>query len=317
MHGMKQKKIQFETVIDYEIVPGETSDIVRKMKSSGGFQSSLLATGSEILSKFWYRSYCTRILSFTADLVSTGLRGVIRQLISENVVDLVVTTCGTLDHDIARCFSNYLSGDFMLDDKKLLKAGYHRLGNVIIPKDAYGPAIERFMQHLLKESYPSPSSPIPPHQLIWEAGKALNNDSSILTWAFRKKVPVIVPGIMDGAFGSQLWLYYQSHRSFQIDMMADQQLMSDKIFDSEELGALILGGGIAKHHTIWWAQFKGGLDYAVYVTTATEYDGSLSGAQLREAISWSKVKPKAKQVTIIGDATIILPILASSALRKR
>ena len=31
-----------------------------------------------------------------------------------------------------------------------------------------------------------------------------------------------------------------------------------------------------------------GLDYAVYVTTAQEFDGSLSGAIAREAISWGK-----------------------------
>jgi len=171
------------------------------------------------------------------------------------------------------------------------------------------------MQELLKEKYSDASNPIPPHQLIWEAGRKLD-EKSILYWAYRNKVPVVVPGIMDGAFGSQLWLFYQSHRKFQIDMMKDQQLLADTIFSSKKLGALILGGGIAKHHTIWWAQFKGGLDYAVYVTTASEYDGSLSGAQLREAISWSKVKPKAKQVTIMGDATIIFPILASAALRK-
>ncbi|RLG75510.1 MAG: deoxyhypusine synthase, partial [Thermoprotei archaeon] len=73
----------------------------------------------------------------------------------------------------------------------------------------------------------------------------------------------------------------------------------------------ILGGGISKHHTIWWNQFKGGLDYAVYVTTAVEWDGSLSGAKTREAISWGKIKTSARHVTVYGDVTVILPILAS------
>ncbi|MEM4057270.1 MAG: deoxyhypusine synthase family protein, partial [Thermoplasmata archaeon] len=76
------------------------------------------------------------------------------------------------------------------------------------------------------------------------------------------------------------------------------------------------GGGISKHHTIWWNQFKGGLDYAVYITTAEEYDGSLSGARLREAVSWGKIKAKAKYITVEGDATIILPILIGSIISK-
>jgi deoxyhypusine synthase len=48
------------------------------------------------------------------------------------------------------------------------------------------------------------------------------------------------------------------------------------------------------------------------LTTAFEYDGSLSGAQIREAVSWGKVKPEAKKVTVYGDATIILPILLAA-----
>jgi len=51
------------------------------------------------------------------------------------------------------------------------------------------------------------------------------------------------------------------------------------------------------------------LDYAVYITTAQEYDGSLSGAQPREAISWGKLNEKAKYVTVYGDITIALPMI--------
>ena len=78
----------------------------------------------------------------------------------------------------------------------------------------------------------------------------------------------------------------------------------------------MVGGGISKHHPIWWNQFKGGLDYVVYITTAQEYDGSLSGAKINEAISWGKVKENAKFVTVEGDATIILPLLYGALLDR-
>ena len=91
----------------------------------------------------------------------------------------------------------------------------------------------------------------------------------------------------------------------------DELALSNIAFDNKVTGALMVGGGISKHHVIWWNQFKGGLDYAVYITTASQYDGSLSGARLTEAVSWGKVKEKAKYVTIDGDATIILPIIFS------
>ena len=76
----------------------------------------------------------------------------------------------------------------------------------------------------------------------------------------------------------------------------------------------MLGGGISKHHVIWWNQFKGGLDYVIYITTAPEYDGSLSGARIKEAVSWGKVKEEAKYITIEGDATVLLPLLVAKFL---
>ena len=149
--------------------------------------------------------------------------------------------------------------------------------------------------------------------LIWEFGKQLENEKnyeeSIIYWSWKNKIPIYVPGITDGAFGSQIWMYYQENRDFTIDLLKDEQELSDIVFNSDKSGALIIGGGISKHHTIWWNQFKGGLDYVVYITTAVEYDGSLSGAQTREAISWGKVKDDSDVATVIGDVSFTFPLI--------
>lgn len=147
--------------------------------------------------------------------------------------------------------------------------------------------------------------------MIHEFGKSLNDKNSILYQAAKRNIPVYVPGISDGAFGTNL-LWFSQDNNFKIDILKDEKELSDIGFKSKTTGALIVGGGISKHHTIWWNQFKGGLDYAVYVTTATEFDGSLSGARTHEAISWGKIKEKARHVNIFGDATIILPIMFSA-----
>lgn len=101
------------------------------------------------------------------------------------------------------------------------------------------------------------------------------------------------------------------NRDFKINIFQDEHLLSDIMFTSKKTGALMIGGGISKHHTIWWNQFRGGLDYAIYITTAVEYDGSLSGARTREAISWGKIKPRANHITVEGDATVLLPLIVS------
>ena len=159
-----------------------------------------------------------------------------------------------------------------------------------------------------------------PENLIWEFGKSLkqekNCEESIIYWSWKNQIPIFVPGITDGAFGSQMWLYYQEHRDFTIDLLKDEQELSDIIFDAKKSGALIIGGGISKHHVIWWAQYRNGLDYAIYITTAMEHDGSLSGARSHEAVSWGKVKENAKHITIEGDATVILPLTISALLER-
>ncbi len=260
---------------------------------------------------------CTKFLSFPAAPVATGLRGVLIDMVRGGLVDVIVTASGTLDHDIARTLASYYHGRFEMDDDQVRKAGYHRLGNVLVPLDNYGPLVERRMQALLERLYRSGSRSVTTEELCREIGKDLDSEESLLYWAQRKNVPVFVPGIMDGAVGSQIWLFAERNRDFKVDVIGDERRLSDLVGEAEKAGALVIGGGISKHHVLWWNQFRGGLDYACYITTAQEFDGSLSGAQVREAVSWGKVKPKARQVTLYAEATTVLPFIASYALTKR
>ena len=149
------------------------------------------------------------------------------------------------------------------------------------------------------------------YELVWEFGKRLDCEDSIIYWAAKNKIPVIVPGITDGMIGYQLWMFSQD-KDFRIDVLKDEQLLNDRVWEAERTGALIVGGGISKHHTIWWNQFKGGLDYTVYLTTAFEEDGSLSGARPREAVSWGQIKENAEKTFVWGEATSILPLIVSA-----
>jgi len=296
-----------------------TNKLVRELYESGGFTAKKLAVGVDILETMVKEKDCSTFLSFPACIISTGTRGVIKEILKRKLVDVVITTCGTLDHDLARVWKDYYHGTFMADDKDLHKKGINRLGNIFIPLECYGTVLEEKMQPILKELYQKKQK-WSTKDIIWEFGKRLesekNGKDSIMYWAWKNKIPIFVPGITDGAFGSQMWMYYQEHRDFTIDLFSDEQSLSDIVFTSKKMGAFIIGGGISKHHVIWWAQFKDGLDYAVYLTTAVEHDGSLSGARMREAVSWGKLKEQATYVTVEGDATVLLPLM-SSALFER
>lgn len=290
-------------------------EIFHQMSQSGGFESRNLADGLEILSTMISDKECLKFLSFVGAIVSTGNRGVIKDMIQKKWFDAVITTCGALDHDIARHFSNYREGSFTMDDGELADQNIHRLGNVLVPMESYGPLIEEKMQEILEEEYKQGKKEMSTADITSAIGKRLGEDS-FLYWAQKNSIPVIVPGIMDGAVGSQVWMFSQKHSDFKLNMTDDANTLSGLVFKAKKSGAFMLGGGISKHHTLWWNQYREGLDYAVYITTAQEFDGSLSGALVREAISWGKVTQSAKQTTIHAEITTMLPFLYRALLAK-
>ncbi|MGD0478162.1 MAG: deoxyhypusine synthase [Nitrososphaerales archaeon] len=301
----------------HSLVSPDLVSLVKAMGAGGGFQSKNLADAAEVLHSMYSKEDCTKFLSFPAAIVATGTRGVLIDLVREGMVDAIITASGTLDHDISRTLSDYYHGSFDMDDVALSKAGYHRLGNVLVPVASYGPLIEKRMQGLLSKMHARGATAPTTEELCREIGRDLDSEKSLLYWAQKKGVPVFVPGIMDGSVGSQLWLFAEKHRDFKVDIIGDERRLAEIVFASKKSGALVIGGGITKHHAIWWNQFRGGLDYVCYITTAVEYDGSLSGAQVREAISWGKVRAKAKKVNLYADATTVLPLLVSYALTMR
>ena len=289
--------------------------IFEELSQSGGFESVNLSDGLEILTEMISDNQCLRFISFVGAVVSTGLRGIIKNMIKNKWFDVVITTCGALDHDIARHFSHYKEGSFTMDDMELANQNIHRLGNVLVPMDSYGPLIEEKMQKFLEEEYQNGVREMTTVDICKMIGKHLGEDS-FLFWAYKNNISVVVPGIMDGAVGSQIWLFAQKHSDFKLNMTGDADLLSGFIFKAEKSGAFMIGGGISKHHTLWWNQYREGLDYAFYITTAQEFDGSLSGALVREAISWGKVTQKAKQSTLHAEVTTILPFIYSALIRK-
>ncbi|MCL5419749.1 MAG: deoxyhypusine synthase [Candidatus Marsarchaeota archaeon] len=287
----------------------KVSELIDSMRSMGGFSAQNMISGIDILERMLADRDSFNFLSFPADIVATGMRGMIADSVKN--FDAIITTCGTLDHDLAKAHGGkYSHGSFDVDDRKLHRLNIYRLGNIFIERDEYGLELEEAFNEIMEDicrSYPDRKE-YSPSELLAEFGKRVKDEHSILRQAYLNKVPVFVPGIVDGAFGTQMMLFFR-RKGLKLDLIKDEAVLGDIAFDNKTTGALMIGGGISKHHVIWWNQFKGGLDYAVYITTASQYDGSLSGARLTEAVSWGKVKEKARYATIDGDATIILPVM--------
>jgi len=324
-----------EPVVDYDFSAIESvSDLIAQMQTAGGFTATKFAHALTILQSMAseidaVKSDSTKVinwLSFPACLCATGTRGFFVEVVKRHMFNVISTTCGMLDHDIARAYKSYYHGAFELDDIELGQHSLMRLGNVIVPNASYGEIIEAIVMPVLEEIYHDRLKEtgltgaaawvgFGSIHLVWELGKRIGTPDSLIYWAYKHQIPVCIPGITDGSIGAQLFMFRQKHRDFHIDTLADEQVMSDLTWEVEKSNALMVGGGISKHHVIWWNQYRGGLDSAVYITTAPEHDGSLSGARLREAISWGKMRPEAPNVCVEGDASLLLPLLGASLFK--
>ncbi|MEK6954490.1 MAG: deoxyhypusine synthase [Candidatus Micrarchaeota archaeon] len=279
---------------------------------NSGFQASELFAASNALNGMLSDKECTRFLAFTGNMAASGLRGIFADMLKRKMFDAVVTTGGAIDHDLMRSFSKYELGDFQQDDVALHKKGINRLGNILVDNKNYI-ALEKKMQPLLKKLH-SQKGIVSGRELISEIAKGIDDKNSFLYWSQKNNIPIFSPGLIDSAIGLQLFFYKQDHKDFVLDATGDMKELANLVLTAKRTGALILGGGISKHYTIASNLLRGGLDYSVYITTASAYDGSLSGAYPKEAKSWGKIKEKGKTAVVYGDATILLPLLYSSLI---
>ncbi|MEM3530793.1 MAG: deoxyhypusine synthase family protein, partial [Nitrososphaerales archaeon] len=174
------EKSKLKPVQDIELKkPYSAKIIINEMRNSGGFVGRHLAEGVDILVNMVKDKSCIKFLSFPAAPVATGLRGILKELIRLKLFDVVITTCGTLDHDLARSWGNYYEGSFWLDDKKLFKESFHRLGNIIIPHEVYGPMLEKKLKPFFKNLYEEGIREISSIELCKRLGEFVNDEHSI------------------------------------------------------------------------------------------------------------------------------------------
>ncbi len=188
-------------------------ELMDGMENVGGFSAQHMVDGIKILDSMLKDKHSFNFLSFPADIVATGLRGALAA--SVKYFDAIITTCGTLDHDLARAYGGkYSLGSFYADDAKLHREKIYRLGNVFIDQDEYGLEVEDYFTEIMNDIYRSTDykKEYSPSELLREFGKRMKDDGSIIRQAYLHNVPIFNPGILDGAFGTQLTMFSQDAR---------------------------------------------------------------------------------------------------------
>lgn len=256
---------------------------------------------------------CTIFLNYTSNLISSGLRETIRYLVQHQMVDVLVTTAGGIEEDFIKCLGPVYLGDFRMSGKELYKKGLNRNGNTLMLDDNYKKFDDWIMPILDEMLTKQKTQDInwTPSKMIRLLGKHISNTESVYYWAYKNNIPVFCPALTDGAIGEMLYLFSRKEPGLRLDIVEDMAKILDMVKACNKSGIVSLGGGVAKHHVLNANAWRDGADYAVYVTTAQEFDGCDSGAAPDEAVSWGKISRHAKPVKIFGDASIIFPLLVA------
>ena len=97
-----------------------------------GYQSVELAKAADVFVKM-KKNNAKIYLTFTSNMVTSGLRGFFAQLIELKIADVIVTTVGGIEEDIMKATGeDFRIGKFSSDDVELHEQGINRIGNILI-----------------------------------------------------------------------------------------------------------------------------------------------------------------------------------------
>ncbi len=293
--------------------PGMTvGELAEEMRRAGVIGAGRVGKAVEIVAEMFSDPDYTTFITLSGPLVPSGMRLIFRDLIRDGYVDAVVTNGANMVHDIVEAMGgSHMVGEVDVDDAELLERGINRVYDIFIESDTWV-ALEGFVWGILDGLPEDRRVDVPFHGLLREIGLKLDDEGSILFTAARKGVPIFCPGLLDSMLGIPLWMYSKRSR-LVINPLKDFDLLGDMIYEAKKTGAIILGGGMPKHHTQYMNTLREGLDAAIQISTARVEDGSLSGAPLKESVSWGKLKGD-KASTIFGDVTIVFPLIVAAAL---
>ncbi|WP_251342560.1 deoxyhypusine synthase [Haloplanus halophilus] len=302
---------------------GMTAGDLAAEYGKAGIGAAKMGRAVDVYAEMLARDDVTNFFGLAGAMVPGGMRQVVTDLIRDGHIDVLVTTGANLTHDSIEAIGGKHhhgrtgpEGQERDHDERLRDEGVDRIYNVYLPQEHF----TLFENHLREHVFPAFEGPVAISEFTRELGRAnaaanadVDEDAGIAAAAYENDVPVFVPAIQDSVLGIQAWMHSQVSE-FTLDALADLTNVTDVAFDAERTGATVVGGGVPKNFVLQtMLTVPEAYDYGVQLTTDPASTGGLSGATLDEARSWGKLEKSAQNVTVLGDATITLPLLVAAA----
>eukprot|EP00668_Euglena_longa_P014110 GGOE01018082.1.p1 GENE.GGOE01018082.1~~GGOE01018082.1.p1 ORF type:complete len:420 (-),score=134.64 GGOE01018082.1:156-1355(-) len=336
-----QAALTTPAVRGFDFNGGRDMDRVLEAFATTGFQATALGNAMEVVNKMldWtldsepvaededdefrdpearQKVRCKVFLAYTSNLISAGTRETIRFLVEHKMVQVVVTSAGGVEEDFIKCLADTHLGSFDLAGATLRRQGINRIGNLLVPNSNYCKFEDWITPILHAMSDEQEAGTVwTPSMMIHRLGKEINDPTSVYYWCHKNNIPVFCPGLTDGSIGDMLYAHSYRRPGLILDIVGDIRRINDQALKARKTGVIILGGGVAKHHTLNANLMRNGADFTVFINTGQEFDGSDAGARPEEAISWGKVRVDTHPVKVHADATIAFPLLVGMTFARR
>lgn len=288
-------------------------DLLDQFDESGVLGAGKVARACNILAEMIQDEDMNVFLSLGGPLIPGGMRNIVSKMIKEGHVNLIVSSGANITHDLVEAFGGSHYRHEGKDDEELNEEGIGRIADINVGSDDFT-IFEKEITKIFKK-ISQEKNVISIQELLHEIGLLVDDENSFVANAAKNDVPIFAPGLIDSMMGLQLWIFSQDH-DFTISAAGDMPLLSDIVFGSEKVGAVLLGGGLTKHYTLASNVITGGLDAAIQITMDRPEAGSLGGAPLEEAKSWAKARCGSSLASVVGDVTVIFPLIYAAALDK-
>ena len=300
----------------HHIDPAQSKEIhsfLDAMNKVGVLGAGRLGRTTEIVRRMFDDPDCFTFLSMSGPMIPGGLRKVVSHLVNSGKIDAIVTSGANIVHDLVEAYGGaHYRVPAGKDDVELREAGMGRIADIYVKEEDFE-KFEKGTYAFLDDLPEEKMTTLAPSEFLTELGHTLDDEASILKQAADKDVPIFSPGLMDSMLGFHLYTY-STTKKLSLDFVKDLRILGEIITNTKKTGAIMLGGGLTKHFTMGSTILKGGLNMAVQITLDRPEGGSLGGAPLVEGVSWQKMQTESNFETVIGDATILFPLLILGAI---
>jgi len=316
-----------ETIKHIDIKEHNVVPIVEAMGKMA-FSAKDLHRAADIYNRMLVDKDTTIILTLAGSLFSAGLKKIVHDLITHNMVDAIVSTGAVMvDQDFfeALGFKHYI-GSPDVDDNEMRELHIDRIYDTFIDEDELR-ICDDTTAKIFDSLEPRPYSS---RELLWHFGKYLDEndgpkvDDSVVYAAYKNNVPIFVPAFSDCSAGFGIVMHQhnnpENHLSF--DSGKDFLELTKIKMHSDDTGIFMVGGGVPKNFTQDIVVAAEILQedapmhkYAIQITVADVRDGALSSSTLKEASSWGKVETTFEQM-VYSEATLAFPLITGYAYHK-